>query len=426
MTFDTDRFQSLFSRIYSIDSSKRQKQNERYEKLTQQYSKIFENKDVHYFSTPGRTEIGGNHTDHNHGRVLAASVNLDAIAAASTNNSNEVVLYSEGFDKPFIVDFNTLKKQDSETGTTNALIRGIASRFKALGYHIGGFNACVSSDVLQGSGLSSSAAIEILIGTILNAFYNENKIDPKELAIIGQYAENEFFGKPCGLMDQMACAVGGIVTIDFKDPGNPVVEKVDFDFIQTGYQLVVVDTGGNHADLTDDYASVPTEMKSVAREMGGEVCRDFEKSDLLTKIKSLRSKTGDRAILRAFHFLNDNHRVTEQVEALKANDFSKFLSLVTASGNSSFKYLQNIYTTKNVAEQGVSLALALTEDFLSGIEGGACRVHGGGFAGTIQVFLPRDALSDYIDMIESVFGKGSALVLSIRPTGTIHLNDFLI
>lgn len=425
MTLDFKKLRSIFSEIYcSRDDNVLFKKVERLEKLANKFKQVFQANDLHFFSTPGRTEIGGNHTDHNHGRVLAGSVNLDSIAVAAKVDSSIITIHSEGYSSPFIVNLEQLDKIPVEKETTSALIRGIAARFKQSGFSIGGFNACVTSDVLPGSGLSSSASIEVLIGTIFNYLFNNGKISSQEIAIIGQFAENEYFGKPCGLMDQTTCAVGGIVTIDFKNPQAPLVQKVKFDFAAQNYSLLVVDTGGNHADLTDDYASVPREMKSVAKEFNADVCRNIHYDEFISKIKELRPKVGDRAILRAFHFLGDNARVEKQVNALEQGDFHKFLSLVNDSGNSSFKWLQNIYTTKNIHEQGVSLALAITEKYISEIGAGACRVHGGGFAGTIQVFLPNAAVEKYIRLIESVFGKGKAVALGIRPHGTLYLNQF--
>lgn len=400
-----------------------EKQQNRYSILKDIFNRKFGELESHFFSAPGRTEIGGNHTDHNHGRVLAGSVNLDSIAIAAKNFDNQIVIYSENYDTSFVVDLSELNVVQEEEGTTNALIRGIAARFNQLGFETGGFNACITSEVLPGSGLSSSASIEVLIGSIFNALYNNNNIPPEKLAMIGQYAENEYFGKPCGLMDQMACAVGGIISIDFENPQNPHIEKVDFDFEGYGYNLLVVDTGGNHADLTEDYASVPREMKSVAEALSAKICREIGYDNLLKEIKSLRAKVGDRAVLRALHFLGDNERVVHQVKALENGDIKYFLELVNESGNSSFKRLQNIYTTQNVHEQGVSLALALTEDFISGIGEGACRVHGGGFAGTIQVFLPSGAVENYVRLIEAVFGERKVMVLNIRPYGTVYLNE---
>lgn len=412
--------QHILQKLYGLDHIA--EQSERYLVLMDQFQQKFSRQHPQLFSAPGRTEIGGNHTDHNHGRVLAASVNLDSIAAASKSDSATVTIYSEGFDRPFVVSLSELNMQKVERGTTCALIRGIAARFEQLGYQIGGFNACISSRIMVGSGLSSSASIEVLIGAIFNALFNNNQISAETLALAGQYAENEYFGKPCGLMDQIACAVGGIVAIDFENPQYPLIKKVKFDFSTTGYCLAVVDTGGNHADLTDDYAAVPAEMKAVAQSLQAEVCRELAWHDVLKNIQALRTKVGDRAVLRAMHFLGENERVLEQIQALENRDFAHFLELIQASGNSSFRWLQNCYSVKNTAEQGVTLALALTEHFLHDGRKGACRVHGGGFAGTIQVFLPENQLQKYVSLMESVFGKKSVVPLSIRPVGAAHLN----
>ena len=419
--FQRQETKDIFARIYGNDNNVFSLQEKRYTGLIDKFQAKYEAKEIHLFSTSGRTEIGGNHTDHNHGRVLCAGINLDSIAIVAKTLENCINITSEGFAEEFSVDLNDLAVNDSEAGTTTALIRGIAARFKEQGYNIGGFNACIQSDVLQGSGLSSSASIEVLIGSILNGLYNKNKVDAKEIAIIGQYAENVYFKKPCGLMDQTACALGGIITIDFNDPENPVVEKIDFDFDKTGYVLAVVDTGGSHADLTDDYASVPTEMKSIARDLGQDVCRGLSADSIIERIIGLREKNGDRAILRAFHFIFDNDRVVDQVRSLKQGDFTKFLSYVTASGNSSWKWLQNCYTTKAPQEQGVTLALAITEIFLNKIGEGACRVHGGGFAGTIQVFLPKNSLHDFKKIMQPVFGDNAITVLSVRQPGATQI-----
>ena len=410
-------FRDVFRQIYGQEKTLLEKQQKRYHALIQKFEKLFRQEDWHLFSTPGRTEIGGNHTDHNHGRVLAASVNLDSIAVARKNELNKVILFSEGYAQPFEVDLNRLEQVQEERGTTSALIRGIAFKLSELGYQIGGFNACVASEVLPGSGLSSSASIEVLIGTIFNTLFNDERIPVDELAKIGQFAENRYFGKPCGLMDQLACAVGGIIAIDFENPFEPVIERVGFDFSEKNYQLLIVDTGGNHADLIDDYASIPAEMKSVARALGAEVCREIEYDQLLHKTKSLREQVGDRALLRSFHFLWENERVVHQVNSLKSGDFQTFLRLVGESGNSSFKWLQNIFSANNIHEQGMTLALALTEQYLDQIGAGACRVHGGGFAGAIQVFLPKGAVAGYTELMESVLGDDSVLLLNIRSYG---------
>jgi galactokinase len=397
------------------------KQTARYEALSQEFQNRFRPSGVHLFSTPGRTEIGGNHTDHNHGKVLAAGVNLDAIAVAAPVSDDRITVYSAGYPQPFIVTLNDLEPRTSDYWTTTALIRGVAARFRQLGFRLGGFEACISSEVMVGSGLSSSAAIEVLLGTILNALYNENAVRPETLAAIGQYAENAHFNKPCGLMDQITCAVGGIVAIDFENPQQPRVEKIEFDFAEQNYSVLVVNTGGNHADLTEDYAAVPREMQAVAAKLGKQVCRQITRQDILQNIHRLRATAGDRAVLRALHFLDENERVDRQVAALQANDFAAFLREVNASGHSSCRWLQNCFTAKNVAEQGVTLALALTENFLTSIGEGACRVHGGGFAGTIQVFLPKQCLNDYTESMEAVFTPGSVQVLSIRPVGAVQV-----
>ncbi|MBN2414640.1 galactokinase [bacterium] len=396
-------------------------QKARYERLTRQFRERFGTAPKALFSTPGRTEIGGNHTDHNHGRVLAASINLDSAAAAGPVDDMSVSLYSEGYETPFSVDISDLAVHGAEKGTTAALIRGIAAGMKRAGFSIGGWRACMAGDVLVGSGLSSSASIEVLIATVMNAFYNGGTIDPVTVARIAQFAENAYFGKPCGLMDQTACAVGGIITIDFETPDAPRVERVDFDFAASGYRLLVVDTGGNHADLTDDYASIPAEMQAVAGMFGKQTLRGVTRSQVLNDIQAVRAACGDRAVLRALHFIDDNERVLQQVTALEKGDVLRFLDLISESGDSSYKMLQNIYSNHNVREQGLSLALSLSESFIRDTGEGACRVHGGGFAGTIQVFLPRETVNEYRHLMEPVFGTGSVLDLSIRRTGTCRL-----
>lgn len=417
------QLRSLFSILYGKEESVLERQVNRYNDLALFYEEKFGAAGLHYFSTPGRTEIGGNHTDHNHGRVLAGSINLDSIAVASISETNLITVFSEGYEESFVVDLDHLKVDEKEFGTTTSLIRGIAARLKELGYQVGGFSACITSDVLPGSGLSSSASIEVLIGNIFSSLFNNDSIKPEVLAMTGQYAENNFFGKPCGLMDQVACAMGGMVTIDFKDPQDPQIRKIDFDFDAQDHSLIVVDTGGTHADLTDDYASVPTEMKSVAQAMDASVCREIEEKDLMADLKNLRTKTGDRALLRAIHFLGDNQRVVDQVRALEHNDFKSFLQMITESGNSSYKRLQNIISPNSQKEQGVALGLALSEIFLKKIDAGACRVHGGGFAGTIQIFLPNSAVKEYSSLMQDVFGDDSVHVLRIRPLGTLCLKS---
>jgi galactokinase len=390
----------------------------RYNNLIERFKTLYGPKDIMIFSSPGRTEIGGNHTDHNFGRVLAGAVNLDNVAIAAINNTNIVRIESVGYPE-FEVDLTNLSPDKKEHFTSIALVRGISSRMKELGFSIGGFDCCIDGGVPVGSGLSSSASFEVLIGVIISHLFNKGKLDPVQNAIIGQYSENVFFGKPCGLMDQTACAVGGLVTIDFKDPSNPIVKKVNFDFVATGFALVITDTGGNHADLNDEYASLPTDMKAVAAELGAKVLRQVSLDQVLQIAPKIRQKVGDRAILRAIHFQGDNKRVVDQVNALEKNDFKAFLNMVVDSGFSSFMYNQNVYPVNNVKEQGVSLALALSDIVLKGH--GAWRVHGGGFAGTIQAFVPQNLLEKYVSTLEHVFGKGSCHKLFIREKGADKL-----
>ena len=374
--------------------------------------------ELRLFSVPGRSEVSGNHTDHNHGKVLAASIDLDIIAVATRTDDGVIAVKSEGFPED-VVKISEIAVDESKFATSFAVIEGMCDGFVKHGYTVGGFRAYTTSNVFKGSGLSSSAAFEVMIGNILRSLYN-NEIDNVEIAKISQYSENVFFGKPCGLMDQMACAVGGFISIDFKDPSEPVITSPEFDLSAIGYSLCIVDTGGNHADLTPDYAAVPAEMKAVARELGGEVLRDVSKLELLERIPELREKCGDRAVLRALHFFAENDRVDMQKAALERGDIDSFFAGVRASGNSSFKYLQNVYTTKNDAEQGLSLALCLTEEFLATVEKpSACRVHGGGFAGTIQAFVPTGNAHELAKLMDRVFGEGACHILRIRTKGAI-------
>lgn len=405
---------SAFKELYGANEEVLKKQAQRYNSLIEKFKTVFGPINMMLFSSPGRTEIGGNHTDHNYGRVLAGAVNLDNIAVAATNDTNIVRIESIGYPK-FEVDLTNLSPNKNEYFTSGALVRGISAKLKELGFKIGGFDCCIDGAVPVGSGLSSSASFEVLIGAIINHLFNNGKLDAVQNAIIGQYAENVFFGKPCGLMDQTACAVGGLVTIDFKDPSKPIVKKVNFDFVATGFALVITDTGGNHADLNDEYASLPTDMKAVAAELGAKVLRQVSLEQVLEITPKIREKVGDRAILRAIHFQGDNQRVVDQVVALEKNDFKAFLGMVVDSGYSSYMYNQNIYPVNNIKEQGVSLALALSELVLKGQ--GAWRVHGGGFAGTIQAFVPQSLLIKYISTLEHVFGKGSCHNLFIRQKG---------
>ena len=403
--------------LYGTDEAVINQQKIRYAALADEFVKTYGNKDLTVFSSPGRTEIGGNHTDHNYGRVLAGAVNLDNVAVAATNGTSVVRILSSGYPQ-FEVDITKLQPNKEEFYTSVDLVRGICARLKELGFEIGGFDAVINSGVPKGSGLSSSASFEVLIGAIVSHLFNGGKLDAVLNAQVGQYAENVFFGKPCGLMDQTACSVGGLVTIDFADPAKPIVKKVDFDFTKTGYALVITDTGGNHADLNDEYASLPTDMKGVAAKLGKTVLREVSLEQVVDAIPALREqKVSDRAILRAIHFERDNARVAEQVADLEKGDFKAFLGKVIASGNSSFMYNQNVYPINNVAEQGLSIALALS-DMVLGSEG-AWRVHGGGFAGTVQAFVPQHLLNKYVDTLEHTFGKGKCHKLFIRPQGSI-------
>jgi galactokinase len=408
-----------FRELYGTDEAVLTKQVNRYKLLTEKFRITFKNDDFMIFSSPGRTEIGGNHTDHNYGRVLAGAVNLDNVAVAASNKTNVVRIQSVGYPE-FEVDLSRLTPDKTENYTSVALVRGIAARLKELGFSIGGFDCCIDGGVPVGSGLSSSASFEVLIGAIFSHLFNNGKLDPVQNAIIGQYSENVFFGKPCGLMDQTACAVGGLVTIDFKDPSKPIVKKVNFDFVATGFALVITDTGSNHADLNDEYASLPTDMKAVAAELGAKVLREVTLEQILEIAPKIRKKVGDRAILRAIHFQGDNQRVVDQVEALEKNDFKSFLGMVIDSGFSSYMYNQNIYPVNNVKEQGVSLALALSELVLKGK--GAWRVHGGGFAGTIQAFVPQNLLDKYVSTLEHVYGIGSCHKLFVRQKGAVKID----
>lgn len=388
--------------------------------LIETYCNVFHDdvEGVRLFSAPGRTEVGGNHTDHQKGHVLAAGVNLDIIAAVKANDSDIIQVQSDGY-KMITVDLKQLEPNKSEEGTTLSLIRGIAAYFIKMGYPVKGFNAVMTSSVLKGSGLSSSAAFEVLIGTIINGLYCDNKETAVKIAQIGQYAENIYFGKPCGLMDQTASSVGSFVAIDFKDTEHPVVEQIPFDFNSVNHVLCIVDTGGNHADLTPDYAAVTAEMKSVAAYFGKTVLSELSEQDIYNNIPALRQKCGDRAILRAIHFFADDKKAVQEAEALKNNDFETFKQLIMASGHSSFTCLQNVYSTSNPQEQGLSLALALCEKILG--KQGAYRVHGGGFAGTIQAFVPMELLHTFHAEMESAFGKGNCHVLSIRPVGGVEI-----
>ena len=404
-------YDNSFSMLYGDVSAARA----RYLRACESFEGIFAEKEgIRLFSAPGRTEVGGNHTDHQHGCVLAGGVNLDVIAVTAPNNDGKVRIKSEGYDMD-VIDITELEKNTAEHGRASALIRGVLSRFKELGADISGFNAYTTSNVLKGSGLSSSAAFEVLVGNIVNGMFFNNKADEITIAKIGQYAEREYFGKPCGLLDQMASSLGGFTYADFFNPADPITEKINLDIHSFGYTLCVVDTGGNHANLTQDYADITIECKEISNKLGVDFLRDADQNRFYNSIAELRRACGDRAVLRAFHFFNENDRVEKQKAALKTRDFEGFLKLVNESGESSYDYLQNLYSNSAVSEQGLPLAIALTKKFLNGK--GACRVHGGGFAGTIQCYIPSELLADYKKTIEAVFGENSCCVLNIRPVG---------
>ena len=371
-----------------------------------------------FFSAPGRTEIGGNHTDHQRGRVLAAAVNLDTVAAVRVNGTDTIRILSKGYPLSEVA-LSCLTPQESEINTTPALIRGVAARFVELGCAVKGFDAYVESTVLPGSGLSSSAAFEVLVGTIINHLFFDGRVSQPEVAMIGQYAENVFFGKPCGLMDQTASSVGGMVTIDFFEKEHPVIQSVEFDFASCGHALCIIDSHASHADLTDEYAAITLELKAVCAHFGKDVLTQINPADFYGAIPALRKECGDRAVLRAMHFYRENERVPEQVAALRAGDFGKFLELVKQSGYSSYMYLQNVIPAGYKEHEDVAVALALCEHFLEGK--GAYRVHGGGFAGTVQAFVPFELLDSFRAGIDGVLGEGSCHVLSIRPQGGVEM-----
>ena len=374
--------------------------------------------DFYAFSAPGRTELCGNHTDHNYGKVLAGAVNIDVIGIVCKTDSGKIRVKSRGHGINEI-DIGELEPKENEKGHSTAILRGVTARIHELGYHIGSFDAYTVSNVPAGSGLSSSAAYECLLGCILGNLYNNDAINNVELAQISQYAENVYFDKPCGLMDQLTIATGSAVKFDFKDINNPSIEKLDFDFQSTDYALCITNTGGSHADLTDDYAAVRGEMEAVAAFFGKKVLREVDKQQVIDNIPAIREKLGDRAVLRAMHFYGENEKVEAAAAALKAGDFEAFLEQISASGRSSYMYNQNVYSPKDPAQQGISLGVNIAERILG--KRGAFRVHGGGFAGTTQAFVPSDLVDTYKSAVEAVFGEGSCSVLSIRPCGPIRV-----
>ena len=396
----------------------------RYEKVLKGFEENFgDNEGILLFSSPGRTEISGNHTDHNHGKVLAGSINLDCVGAAAKNYSSHVRIISETYNQDITIDLNDLEPSAKKAGTVD-LIKGILKGFETSGYSVGGFNAYITSNVISAAGVSSSASFEMLLCSMLNAFFNESRMDNVAYAHIGKFAENKYWDKASGLLDQMACAVGGLITIDFVEPMTPVVQKIDFDFKAQNHSLIIVQTGKGHADLSAEYSSIPNEMKRVAAVFGKEVCAEITEQEVIENAAKVRKEAGDRAFLRALHFFEENKRVEKQVQALKENRFDEFLSLITESGNSSWKWLQNCYVPGS-EEQGITSALALTELFIKEKGCGACRVHGGGFAGVIMAMLPNSVTDEYIAYIEKAMGEGSAYRMSIRPYGAVCVDGYI-
>ncbi|NUU78019.1 galactokinase [Paenibacillus xylanilyticus] len=414
--------QALLAQMYGQQQV--EEQTARYTKLNATFEEYFgAQESSKLFSAAGRSEIGGNHTDHNHGKVLAGSITLDTIAVAAPTTESVITFYSEGYDKKYVIDLNDLTPKAEDDGTT-ALIRGMAAGFGEFGYKVGGFQAYISSNVFSASGLSSSASFEMLICTILNHFYNDGSLDVVVMSKIGQYAENQYWNKPSGLLDQMACAYGGLIAIDFENPAEPVIEPVQWDFQQNGYSLVIVNTGGNHADLTEDYAAVPYEMRAVAQALGKEYVREITAEAIYANLKKVREAAGDRAVLRALHFLEENNRVDGQVQALRDGRFADFLNLITASGNSSWKWLQNVYQSGSVKEQEIGIALALTENYLQNLGDGACRIHGGGFAGVILTILPNEKVEEYMSWMHGML-ETPIIVVNVRAQGAVCLNALI-
>ena len=406
-----------YSALYGDVNAERERMINAINEFTANYG---DDRELYVFSVPGRSEIIGNHTDHNNGKVMAGAINRDILAVVAKNDDGLIRFCSEGYSKDQISISEVTCQDKFRKFTSRALVAGMADAFIKGGHQVGGYDAYSCTEVPKGSGLSSSAAFEVMVGNILNHLYNDGNIDNQQIAKYAQYAENVYFGKPCGLMDQMACAVGGFVYIDFENDLKPRVESVDFSLAEAGYSLCIVNTGGNHANLNDDYASVPAEMKAVASYFGQKTLRGLYEEDILKEAKNLRKTVGDRAIMRAIHFIRENSRVDYARDSLKSGNLNGFFGMIRASGDSSFKYLQNVYTTVNVGEQGLSLALAFTEEALLG-RGGAFRVHGGGFAGTIQAFVRNEHLDEYVGKLNSVFGEDSVAVLNIRPMGAVRL-----
>lgn len=419
---DSEKARKRMEELYGREQA--EENTGRYRDLIEKFKNTYGDKDIFMFSAPGRTEISGNHTDHNHGKVLAGSINLDCVGIAAKNDSSKVNLVSETFNQKFTIDLEDLEPSERKAGTED-LVRGLLQGFKEFGYEIGGFDAYITSNVISSAGVSSSAAFEMLLCSMINTFFNEGRMDTVAYAHVGKYAENVYWDKGSGLLDQMACAVGGLITIDFKDPAAPVVEKIDFDFASMNHSLMIVQTGKGHADLSADYSSVPNEMKKVAEYFGKEVCAEITKEQVIKNLKGVREFAGDRSVMRALHFFEENERVEAEVAALKEGRFQDFLDGITASGNSSWKWLQNCFTNAAYQEQGITVALALTELFLAEKKRGACRIHGGGFAGVIMAMIPNDLVEEYTAYMEEALGEGCVYRMTIRPYGAICVNEVI-
>lgn len=410
-------YDEVFNKVY-VDASLLEYQKNRYVKSIEKYMDKYTNENIEIYSTPGRSEVCGNHTDHQNGKVLATSINLDAIAIVSTSQEDEICILSEGYDE-IRVSAKNLSYVKEEQDTSIALVKGILNYLVAKGYEVHGFNMYTTSDVLVGAGMSSSAAFEVLIGTVVSGLFNNMEIDPVVIAKAAQYAENVYFGKPCGLMDQMACSVGGLIYVDFLNPKEPYINKIHTDFAKEGYSLCLVDTLGSHANLTDEYAAIPVEMKEISSYFKENNLRSVDENDFYASIPAMRGKVSDRAILRAIHFYQEESRVDLAVCALENEDFSQFFKVIKESGDSSYKYLQNVYSVKDLSNQNISIALAVSEKYIKG--DGAMRIHGGGFAGTMQVFIQNEYVEEYKKSIETIFGKDTCHVLKIRNYGGMKI-----
>lgn len=409
---------SLFKQMYG--ENRVEENAKRYEMVAEGFAKEFGDREFEFFTAPGRTEIGGNHTDHNHGKVLAGSVHLDCVAAASANGTHTVTLISETYNQRLVIDLDNLAPTEKTTGT-EPLVKGIFAGLLEKGFKVDGFDAYVTSNVIGGAGVSSSASFEMLVCVIVDYLFNDGKIGVVAYAKAGQYAENKYWLKGSGLLDQLACAVGGMITIDFADIENPKIREIQCNFDEMGHDLVIINTGKGHADLSAEYSAVPNEMKKVAEYFGKEVLQQVDEDAVIENVRAIREFAGDRGVLRAFHFFEENKRVDAEVEALEAKDFDTFLRKITESGDSSWKWLQNCYCNETPEEQSITVALALTKLYLDKIGHGVCRVHGGGFAGVIAAFLPKEYTEGFTQYIDKALGEGSAYVMHIRPQGAIKV-----